>query len=177
MWTSLLSVDGSNTIRGTATDGVFLGLVVDKVHMDQLIRCGFDGYYTYFATDGFTYGSTARNWQVMARHAATNRVIFVPSVGPGYDDMPIRPWNAENKRDRGHGFHYERSFSEAVKVQPPAVSITSFNEWGEGTQIEEAIPHKTDGRSYNDYQPDGADFYLQLTRKWSCIFSNKLLVK
>ena len=33
---------------------------------------------------------------------------------------------------------YRRSWDAALAVQPWAVSITSYNEWGEGTQIEPA---------------------------------------
>jgi glycoprotein endo-alpha-1,2-mannosidase len=172
-WTSLLSATGSGTIRGTSLDGVFIGLAVERTHVDQLIRCGFDGFYTYFASVGFTYGSTTRNWAALARLAAQRRVLFVPSVGPGYDDTRIRPWNSVNTRDRQRGQYYERSFAEAVKVRPPIVSITSFNEWGEGTQIEEAIPKKIDSYTYVDYQPEGADFYLRLTRKWVFRYSQQ----
>jgi glycoprotein endo-alpha-1,2-mannosidase len=171
MWTSLLAAERPDTIRGTALDGVFIGLAVERTHADQLTRCGFDGFYTYFATDGFTYGSSTRNWEAMSQFAAQKRVLFVPSIGPGYDDTRIRPWNAANTRDRQRGQYYERSFAEAVKVRPPIVSITSFNEWGEGTQIEEAIPKKTDDYTYVDYQPEGADFYLRLTRKWVSRYS------
>ena len=47
------------------------------------------------------------------------------------------------------------------------ISITSFNEWHEGSQIEKAIPMKThDGYQYSDYSPMEPDYYLSLTRKW-----------
>ena len=46
-------------------------------------------------TDGFSYGSTSANWATMARFAKETNLIFVPSVGPGYDDRKIRPWYEE----------------------------------------------------------------------------------
>ena len=48
------------------------------------------------------------------------------------------------------------------------ITITSFNEWGEGTQIEEARPHvvPSSGSAYADYGPDGPDFYMHRTRTW-----------
>ena len=46
----------------------------------------FDGFYTYFAANGFTYGSTIKNWNILSKFAKTNNLMFVPSVGPGYLD-------------------------------------------------------------------------------------------
>jgi glycoprotein endo-alpha-1,2-mannosidase len=34
-----------------------LGLLVKQAHMESLLRGGFDGYYNYFASDGFEYGT------------------------------------------------------------------------------------------------------------------------
>ena len=45
---------------------------------------------------------------------------------------------------------------------PHAISITSYNEWGEGTQIEEAVAHG--GR--DDYGEGGPGFYMQRTAEW-----------
>ena len=46
------------------------------------------------------------------------------------------------------------------------VSITSFNEWHEGTQIEPAIPNAITDFTYLSYEPDSPDIYLTLTRTW-----------
>ena len=101
---------------------------------------GFDAAYTYFASDGFTYGSTISNWPTMARFAATHHLLFIPSVGPGYDDSKIRPWNKRNSKARMGGRYYEQMWSAAMGAGATLVSITSYNEWGEGTQIEPALP-------------------------------------
>jgi len=177
-WIALLSRNGAgrNSIRGTKLDGVFLGLLVARTDADRLVRCGFDGYYTYFASDRFTHGSTPVNWASLAERARQSGMLFVPSIGPGYDDERIRPWNAANTRDRQQGAYFEHQFSAAVESHADMISITSFNEWHEGTQVEEAVPKQTSsGRQYFDYSPAGADFYLKLSHKWTSVYAEHKL--
>ena len=166
-WGSILRPDGRKTIRNTPYDAVFLGLVVNERHKSEIIAAGFDGYYTYFASDGFTFGSGTRNWASLAQYARANEILFVPSVGPGYNDIRVRPWNAANTKDREYGGYYEQSFKAALAVRPPIISITSFNEWHEGTQIEKAAPKQYKNFKYSDYAPQPPDYYLALTRKWA----------
>jgi molybdenum cofactor synthesis domain-containing protein len=126
----------------------------------------FDGCYTYFATDSFTYGSTIGNWPKLAEWAQQNDKLFIPSVGPGYIDLRIRPWNDVNTRDRQNGAYYDREFAAAVAARPPIVSITSFNEWHEGTQIEPAVPKQIPDFKYLDYTPHDPEYYLDRTGYW-----------
>ena len=165
-WSSLLRPGGMDTVRNSIYDGVFIGLLADHKHVTDLSQAGFDGMYTYFATEGFTYGSSIKNWKEIAANAKSNRMMFIPSVGPGYIDTQVRPWNGQNSRPRNNGVRYEQSFKTALSVNPNIISITSFNEWHEGTQIEKAVPKKTKQFEYLDYLPNEPDFYLKLTRKW-----------
>ena len=80
--------------RGTPADGVFVGLWLSRNDGAQLHAGGFDGAYTYFASAGFSYGSTPQNWPSMSDFCRAHGMAFVPSVGPGYDDSRIRPWYA-----------------------------------------------------------------------------------
>ena len=57
-------------------------------------------------------------------------------------------------------------WKEVRKVNAEIVSITSFNEWHEGTQIEAAVSKE----GYEDYGGDPQK-YLKLTRKVSMIES------
>ncbi len=166
-WGNLLRPDGRKTLRNTPYDAIFIGLVVQDRHKSEVLSAGFDGYYTYFASDGFTHGSSSRNWDSLARYAISNEALFIPSVGPGYIDVRVRPWNGQNTKHREHGGYYEQSFKAALAVKPPIISITSFNEWGEGTQIERAVPKQFKTFKYQDYLPQTPDYYLTLTRKWS----------
>lgn len=92
-WKKLLTRSGTLTIRNTALDATFIGLIVEYKHRFSLQESGFDGFYTYFAANGFSHGSTWKNWRGLATFARKNSLLFIPSVGPGYDDMRVRPWN------------------------------------------------------------------------------------
>jgi molybdenum cofactor synthesis domain-containing protein len=165
-WKTVLSPDGGQTIRNTKYDSVVIGLWV-KEHEEAFMTEGhFDGYYTYFATDGFTYGSTIKNWPKLAEWAQQNNKLFIPSVGPGYIDLRIRPWNNVNTRDRQNGAYYDREFAAAIAVRPQIISITSFNEWHEGTQIEPAVAKEIPGFKYRDYKPHYPEYYLDRTSYW-----------
>ena len=69
---------------------------------------GFDAVYTYFASHGFTPGSTLSNWQTMSTMVSKAGMAFIPSIGPGYDDVAVRPWNGGNSRDRSNGLYYRQ---------------------------------------------------------------------
>ncbi|XP_049846519.1 glycoprotein endo-alpha-1,2-mannosidase isoform X1 [Schistocerca gregaria] len=172
-WKELLSSKGNLSVRGTKLDGIFLGLLVDVQHRYEIKKAHFDGFYTYFASSGFTYGSSWKNWRSLSKFAYQNSLIFVPSVGPGYIDTQIRPWNVANIRHRRHGKYYEVAWRSAITTQPKIISITSFNEWHEGTQIEPALPKSTPSFTYLDYEPEGPYFYLNLTKWWINEFTKR----
>jgi glycoprotein endo-alpha-1,2-mannosidase len=165
-WASVLTSEGAQTIRGTKFDSVVIGLWVKKNERAFMRTGGFDGFYTYFATDGFTYGSTTAHWPALAKLARKEKLLFIPCVGPGYEDRRIRPWNGKNARSREKGAYYDRMFAAALAVRPPFVGITSFNEWHEGTQIEPAVPKAIKGFTYLDYRPLAPEYYLDRTRYW-----------
>ena len=143
-------------MRDTVLDGVFFGLLVEYKHRSDIKKAGFDGFYTYFASDGFSYGSSWKNWRGLASFARKSSLLFVPSVGPGYVDTRVRAWNSRNTKARRAGKYYEQANKNLVKKQislwceqawssamgaaAKIVSVTSFNEWHEGTQIEPAVP-------------------------------------
>ena len=128
-----------------------------------LVAAGFDGLYTYFASRRFTYGSDWSHWGAIGAFARKHGLLFAPSVGPGYDDTRVRPWNAQNTQARRGGKYYAESLRAARECAAPLVSVTSFNEWHEGTQIEAAVPK----RGYPDYAAEGGEHaYLDMTAAW-----------
>lgn len=165
-WQSMLNPDSVSTIRKTPLDGIFIGLWTTMFDGEFVVKSGFDGFYTYFASDGFAYGSTSSNWPEMSAFAREHNLIYIPSVGPGYIDTRIRPWNEKNTKSRDKGRYYEKMYADAVNTDPDFISITSFNEWHEGTQIEPSIPKKVGDYTYEDF---GAEtdplFYIKKTKE------------
>ncbi|XP_077430882.1 glycoprotein endo-alpha-1,2-mannosidase-like protein [Vanacampus margaritifer] len=172
-WSQLLAPGGSRSLRDSAYDGVFVALIVEERHKQDIAAGGFDGMYTYFASNGFSFGSSHQNWKAVKAFCDDNDLLFVPSVGPGYVDTSVRPWNSHSTRNRVNGRYYETALQAALDVRPEVLAITSFNEWHEGTQIERAVPKKTATRVYLDYQPHGPQHYLELTRLWAEKFNKE----
>lgn len=171
-WAEVLKPGMPNSIRGTELDCVVIGLLVERNHQQSILNGGFDGFYTYFASNGFSYGSTTVNWRILADFAKQNRLLFIPSFGPGYSDVRVRPWNQANTKQRKDGSYYKEMSGVAMRTRVGSrgqnsgiVSVTSFNEWHEGTQVETAVPKVVDGYTYSDYAPHQPDYYLQLTRE------------
>jgi glycoprotein endo-alpha-1,2-mannosidase len=136
---------------------------------------GFDGIYTYDIVT-FTGNTFAR----ICGEAKKLRLMCAPSVGPGYDarrgdgDTRVKP--------RHNGRTYDAMWRAAIQVHADRVTITSFNEWHEGTQIEPAALPARHGR-YRYLSYDGAwgthgidaEFaYLGRTRYWSDVFRSTL---
>jgi glycoprotein endo-alpha-1,2-mannosidase len=91
----------------------------------------FDGVYTY---DVLLWG--AESFPRLCKQAHKAGLACLPSVGPGYDasratgDLRVKP-----RRD---GKTYDGMWKSAIRSGADGVTITSYNEWHEGTQIEPA---------------------------------------
>ena len=92
---------------------------------------GFDGLYTY---DVVTWNGALFRRLCAQAHAAG--LLCAPSVGPGYDAHLAT--SSELVRPRNDGLTYDRMWKTALKANADLVTITSYNEWQEGTQIEPA---------------------------------------
>eukprot|EP00887_Chlorella_sp_A99_P008104 scaffold12.g8104.t1 len=147
-WAELLSPGGARTVRGTPLDGVFVGLWLRSGDGDRrLLPSGFDGFYTYFASEAVKTG------------------------GGGGGAREIRPWNAAATRGREGGALYRTAWRAALDVAPDGVTITSYNEWRAGVLPRvRACSSRADGsggqaRAYQSYgdRPEDAQLYLDIT--------------
>ena len=91
----------------------------------------FDGVYTY---DILVWGGGSFRRICAQAHAAG--LLCAPSVGPGYDAR--RAAGDPRLKPRRDGATYDAMWRAALASGGDLVTITSYNEWHEGTQIEPA---------------------------------------
>jgi len=126
-------------------------------------RAGFAGFYTYdiLLYDGAKFGR-------LCDQARAAGILCAPSVGPGYEaaaatgDTRIKP--------RLDGGTYDSMWRAANDAGADVVTITSYNEWSEGTQIEPAGHggrYTTYDGAYGLHGPAAAYAYLRATRRWT----------
>jgi hypothetical protein len=110
----------------------------------KALKGGFQGLYTYdvLVYDGSGFGR-------MCEGARQLGLVCAPSVGPGFD--ATRATAETRVQSRRDGRRYDHMWSAAAAAAPDVVTITSYNEWHEGTQIE---PARAAGGAYESY--DGA---------------------
>jgi len=105
---------------------------------------GFAGFYTY---DVYIYDGSS--FPRICASARLHGLVCAPSVGPGYN--ALRATGDTRIRGRKDGATYDNMWRSAVRAAADIVTITSYNEWHEGTQIE---PARAVGPPYASY--DGA---------------------
>ena len=83
--------------------------------------------------------------------------FFTGTAQAGFDG---RAWHHPGRViSRRSGALYEELWEAVIETNPPMVTVCSFNEWGEGTQIEPAVEY--------------GELYLDLTAKWAAIYKGK----
>ncbi len=109
--------------------------------------CQYNSSLEHWSPEGFALAS-----KQVAELARRNGASFwSASVAPGFDG---RIWHHPGRvMARGLGGLYEGMWEAALATSPCFVTVCSFNEWGEGTQIEPC----------EEYE----DLYLRLTAKWA----------
>ena len=140
---------------------------------------GFDGVYTY---DIVVYGGGTFARLCAQAHAV--KLLCAPSVGPGYDAR--RGSGDPVVKSRRNGETYDSMWKLAINAGADRVTITSYNEWHEGTQIEPTSsgPRRRGQFRYLTY--DGAwglhgaaaeQAYLTRTHYWSDVLRNTSLLQ
>jgi hypothetical protein len=102
----------------------------------------FDGLYTY---DVLLFQGAM--FPRMCGQARRLGLLCAPSVGPGFDAR--RATGDTRVRSRRNGATYDAMWRGAVRAHADLVTITSYNEWHEGTQIE---PARAGHRGYESYK-------------------------
>ena len=133
----------------------------------------FDGVYTY---DILLWGPDS--FLRLCKQARKAGLACLPSVGPGYDAS--RATGDLRVKSRRNGATYDAMWKGAIRAHADGVTITSYNEWHEGTQIELArgrTARSAASASFETY--DGAyglkgrpaeHAYLDRTTFWTAAF-------
>ncbi|GGO37395.1 glycoside hydrolase family 99 protein [Streptomyces lasiicapitis] len=159
-WSALDAVTGDNIVLAQTTDTTKIA--------------HFSGMYTY---DGIA-GATAPGWKQAGDYAKAHGLIWSPSVAPGYIDDRAVPGNTTPTLGRAGGATYDKEWSNALDPaiggSPTWVSVTSFNEWHEGSTVEPADASPPPGHGYQTYEgaygTSGAaseTAYLDRTAYWA----------
>lgn len=106
---------------------------------------GFNGIYTYdpYELDGADFAG-------ICGAARMRDLLCSPSVSPGFESL--RAEHTASIKPRDEGATYDNSWSGALAANPDQVSITSFNEWHEGSQIEPDKSVCIKGYCYKTYE-------------------------
>ena len=124
---------------------------------------GFAGLYTY---DVRVYDGSS--FPRMCASARRLGLVCAPSVGPGFDAR--RATGEARTRSRLDGATYDQMWRAVIRARADVVTITSYNEWHEGTQIEPAAavgpPYDSYDGAYGLTGPAAQRAYVDRTAYW-----------
>ncbi len=156
-----------DSIRKQADDAFF---VAQRLSDKPIIQGHFDGVFTYdtYAVDGDSFAA-------LNKTIIESGGVFAPSVGPGYDETRAIS-GSDRQKSREDGKRYDSMWQHAIDSGSQWVTVTSFNEWHEGTQIEPATNEQDIYLSYEGaYGKSGTaarSAYLDRTKDWANIFKD-----
>jgi hypothetical protein len=151
-WASIRSqVDPNNAMIWSAegTDTSLLS-VFDGLHL-------FSAAYWGILNDDITAVDQGFRYEINAYNSAHGtQKIWAAGVLPGYDDTRIPGRKGTYVVPRNNGATYKESWTGAIASNPDWITITSFNEWFEGSMIEPSVHY---GNLY-------LDITQQFTKQW-----------
>jgi hypothetical protein len=148
-WASIRNqIDPNNQMIWSA-EGVDVTLlnVFDGIHLYSGGYWGLRNNRMTAVDQGFRAGVDAYN------SANGTHKIWAAGVIPGYDDTRIPGRKGTYIVPRNNGATYNSSWTAAIASNPDWITITSFNEWFEGTMIEPSVSYNT--------------LYLDMTRQYT----------
>jgi len=138
-------------------------IIADMKESRWITGSHFDGLYNYATLHLVQEGGFA--WAAGVPPDA----LYIPSIIPGFSAARVK-YSSDSYVPRLDGTAYNEQWTSALGtgVQPAMVTVTSFNEWHEGTMIEPPAVGADNGRgySYADFGSLPPDGYLNLTRHW-----------
>jgi len=140
------------------------GLVIaNSLEADWIEGSHFDGLYNYATLHLEQNGGFS--W---ARSLPPDS-LYVPSVIPGFSAKRVGyPDTTYIPQEDGKTFGEQWTSALDAGIEPALVTVTSFNEWHEGSMIEPPQFGLNDGNGYTyaDFGTLPAEGYLTLTQNW-----------
>jgi len=134
--------------RNQVPNALFIGDIFDIDYLSV-----FDGLFTY-STLGFsnltsTYSSISKDAHALGK-------LFAATVCPGFDNRRFASYPIIVPRN--DGLYYNETWEAALLSSPDMITITTFNEWHEDTEIEPSIKY---GHMYLDLTSYYTSIYKQ----------------
>jgi hypothetical protein len=137
-----------SAIRNAVDPGHAAVWIADGDNFGVVAGDAWDGISPYAIAWSGNPAAQLPSWGAKARAAAPEK-LYIPPVSPGCDDSAAR--KATCVQDRAGGNYYQATWDGALASNPAwAVTVSTFNEWMESTQIEPSVQY--------------GDQYLQMTR-------------
>ncbi|HEX4940290.1 MAG TPA: glycoside hydrolase family 99-like domain-containing protein, partial [Candidatus Kapabacteria bacterium] len=147
-WKTILAA-----VRQQAGPALFIGMGCDTLDLDV-----FDGVHDYTVnapTDLPRYqrlcGNKTRHHFLLS--PSGGRKLWAATAMPGYDDRALTQRAEHLLIPRDSGAYYRHTLQAALDSQPDWLLVTSWNEWGENTHIENSVVY--------------GDLYERLTREYT----------
>ncbi len=118
----------------------------------------FDGFHAYNPYGLILDGDDAHyneTFTLQATYAKMNKKLSCATVVPGFNNTGLPNFN-DPILPRQNGAIYHQMWASAVATGADWIVITSFNEWGEGSEIETSLEFGT--------------LYVDLTKTWTAKF-------
>ena len=171
--------DWKTTIRRLRTEGYRLLVIAGTLDCTWLNA--FDGLYQYDIVGFASRHSTL--FPSIATECRSRGKIFAPSIGPGFDNSRLVSGKGTPLvLERRGTAQYDEYWQTIVRCDPTFVTIVSFNEWGESTNIEPASSHPPAGYHYATFSgtlektgTDSETVFIDRTKYWVRQYDRSLL--
>lgn len=132
-----------DAIRGTEYDAILISNNSPITGVDLVDTIHYDGFFTYNVKS-----EHGNNFPSMATTLHAQNSLWCPSVSAGYVDTRTERDGFVSRRN---GQRLNMMMTAAYKTNPAFITITSFNEWHEGTQIEPSVIKSIPGYNYMNF--------------------------
>ncbi|OHT17037.1 glycoprotein endo-alpha-1,2-mannosidase [Tritrichomonas foetus] len=142
--------------------------VTSRNNIGSIVEDGFDALLSYYGSPALSWISNSTHWEFMKSDAIERGITFIPTVSPGFFNQRIFDKAVHIAGDREAGKTYNFSWENAISINPQIVTINSFNNWTDATNIEPPIERGE--KIFDDYNWLGKNTssfgFIELTKYW-----------